>query len=91
MNFRTIGVNIAVEKERHKPAMQGGILIPECAERTPRFSPSVYATVRAVGGKVTILKVGDRVVVQNHAGDDFMVGKKTLTILREKDIVGVVQ
>lgn len=87
--MKPIGVNVLIEKDPPKPTMFGGILIPESLERTPRFSPSVHATVVGVGGKVQACKVGDRVVVQNHAGDDWFVGDKKLTLLREKDLVGI--
>ncbi len=88
--MKPIGVNVLVEKEPKKPLMVGGILIPESLERTPRFGPTVFATVVGVGGKVSGCKVGDRVALKDIAGDDYFVGGKTLTLLREKDLVGLV-
>ena len=89
MIFRTIGVNILVEKDPKKPYSEGGILIPECLERTPRFCPTVFGTVRGIGGKVKVVKVGDRVALMDAAGDDYFWKGKKFTILREKDIWGI--
>lgn len=87
--IKPIGVNIAVEKDPKQPCKEGGIFIPESLERTPRFGPSVRATVIGIGNKVKELKVGDRIVLKDVAGDDYLWGDKTITILREKDIVGM--
>lgn len=86
--IRPIGQNIIVQKDPKKPTSEGGILIPECAERTPRFSPTVCGTVLGVGGKVKELRAGDRIALKSHAGDDWFIADQTLTILRERDIVG---
>lgn len=88
MIIKAIGENIFIEKDPAKPTMFGGILIPESVERTPRFSPTVYATVVSVGSKVADLKAGDRIAVQNHAGDNWMIDGRLLTHLKAKHIVG---
>lgn len=87
--IKALGENIFIEKDAAVPTMYGGILVPQSLERTPRYSPSVHATVVSVGGKVSDLKPGDRIVVQNHAGDDWYVEGKKLTHLKAKHIVGV--
>lgn len=89
MTIKPIGQNIVVEKDDAKPVEYGGILIPESATRTPRFSPTVRATVLGVGGKVKHLRVGMRIAIQDHAGDDWFYDGKKLTTCREKDIVGM--
>jgi len=89
--IQPLGQNILVEKDPQPPLSVGGILIPECAERTPRFAPTILATVLAVGGKVKIVKPGDRVAVKAYAGDEIEWEGKRPTIMREKDIVGLAE
>jgi co-chaperonin GroES (HSP10) len=89
MSLRAVGQMILVEKDERRETMERGIIIPAGAERTPRFGPSVLATVRAIGGKVRELHVGDRIVLKAVAGDDLFWDGKKYTLLREKDIVGL--
>ena len=89
MNLKPIGVNIVVKKDPKKPCTEGGILIPEMCERTPRFGPTVLGTVMGVGARCNVLKVGDRVALKDIAGDDILWGGNVFTHLREKDIVGL--
>jgi co-chaperonin GroES (HSP10) len=87
--IRAIGDNIWFVKDAGKPCIEDGILIPERCERTPRFGPSVLATVHSVGSRVVNLKPGMRIVVKDVAGDDYIYDDKTYTRCREKDIVGI--
>ena len=89
MNLQAIGEKILVEKDPYKATSEGGILIPECADRTPRFAPTVLGTVVSVGARCKVLKPGNRVALKIYAGDDFFHNDKTYTFLREKDIVGL--
>jgi co-chaperonin GroES (HSP10) len=87
--IQAIGEKIVVRKDPAKVLSEGGILIPEILERTPRFSPTVLATVISVGNRCRILKAGMRVALKCVAGDDYHYGDDTFTVLREKDIVGL--
>ena len=89
MTPRAIGEHIWVVKDPKKPCVEGGILIPESLERTPRFGPSVLATVVSVGGRCKDLKAGMRIVLKDIAGDDYIYDGNTYTHLRERDIVGI--
>jgi co-chaperonin GroES (HSP10) len=86
--IQAIGENIWFRKDAPKPCMEKGILIPESLERTPRYGPSVLATVVSVGRRVVNLKPGDRIVVKDIAGDDFIYDDQTFTRCRERDIIG---
>ena len=89
--IQAIGERIVVRKDPAKPLMEGGILIPEVLERTPRFSPTILATVISVGNKCKVLKAGMRVAMKCVAGDDYLFDNETFTVLREKDIVGMAE
>ena len=89
--IQAIGEKIVVRKDPPKPLQEGGILIPEVLERTPRFSPTILATVISVGARCKILKAGMRVALKCVAGDDYIHDNETFTVLREKDIVGMAE
>jgi len=86
---RAIGEHIRVEKDPYKETMEGGILIPESADRSPRHSPTVLGTVVSVGGRCKTLTAGQRIALKAVAGDDYHIDNKTYTHLRERDIVGI--
>jgi co-chaperonin GroES (HSP10) len=89
MTPRAIGEHIWVIKDPKKETMEGGILIPEGLERTPRYGPTVLGTVVSVGGRVKELRIGQRIALKDIAGDDYHIDDKTYTHLRERDIVGI--
>ena len=89
MKPRALGEHIWVEKDPKKECSEDGILIPESLERTPRFGPSVLATVVSAGARCKELKAGMRIVLKAVAGDDYIYDGHTYTRLRERDIVGI--
>ena len=87
--IKALGQHIVIEKDPIKETKEKGVIIPATAQRTPRFGPTVLATVVSVGEKAKTLRVGDRVAVKDIAGDDIYYQDRTFTRMREKDIVGV--
>ena len=87
---QALGHFIFIQRDPYKPTEEGGILIPENADRTPRFAPTVLATVVSCGKgcKEPKMKPGARVAVKQHAGDDILFGETTYTRMRERDIIG---
>lgn len=86
---QALGHFIFIQRDAYKPTEEGGILIPESCDRTPRFSPTVLATVVSCGGECKVLKKGDRIAVKQVAGDDIEYGDSVFTRMREWDIVGM--
>ncbi len=73
----------------------GGILIPATSTEKP-----VFGTVMAVGsGKVLdngsvlepVVKVGDKVLFGKYAGTEVEIAGKQVVVMREDDILGIVQ
>lgn len=87
--IQPIGDRVAVQKDPQPPLVVGGILIPECAERTPRWAPTILGTVLGVGPRVKSLKPNDRVALKSYAGDEWYIDNQQITIIRERDIVGL--
>jgi chaperonin GroES len=80
-------------EEERKSA--GGIVIPDTAKEKP-----IQGLVLAVGkGKILEngdvrpldVKVGDKVLFGKYSGTEVKVGDEELLVMREEDIVGVVE
>lgn len=83
--IKAIGDKIVVEKPiATKEHNEGGIIIPESLQRTPRFAGYVVATVLSVGNRVTQFKAGDRILMRSVWGDDYYYDNRTITVLSER-------
>jgi chaperonin GroES len=95
MNVRPLRDRILVERIEQAEQRIGGIIIPDTAREKPQ-----HAKVIAVGrgrvnddGQVFALdvKVGDTVLLGKYSGSDITVAGKDYVILREEEILGVVE
>ncbi|HYV61725.1 MAG TPA: co-chaperone GroES [Bryobacteraceae bacterium] len=95
MTIQPLHDRIVVKRMEEKQQMQGGLHIPDSAQEKPQ-----EAQVIAVGkgkrlddGKVTPLdvKVGDRVLLGKYSGSDITVDGQEYLIVREDEVLGVVE
>ena len=95
MAIRPLHDRVIVQRMKEEEKTKGGIIIPDSAKEKP-----VEGKVVAVGngkvledGKVRPLEVkkGDRVLFGKYAGQEVKVDGEELVILREDDIVGIVE
>jgi chaperonin GroES len=93
MKIRPLHDRILVERLEEQEAMRGGIIIPDTAKEKPQ-----EGKVIAVGtGKVTEdgkrlapdVKAGDRILFGKYSGSEVKVDDKEYLILREDDILAV--
>ncbi len=95
MNIRPLHDRIIVERLEEETTTAAGIIIPDSAKEKPQ-----QGNVIAVGkGKVTEdgkvlpldVKVGDKVLFGKYAGTDIKLEGKEYLMMREDDILGVVE
>lgn len=95
MNVRPLFDRILIKRVDEPTRSKGGIFLPDAAKEKP-----VEGIILAVGGgkvlddgKVAPLavKVGDRVVFGKYSGTEIKVNGEDRLILREEDILGVVE
>lgn len=95
MSLRPLHDRILVKRLEEGEQVQGGIIIPDTAKEKPQ-----QATVLAVGpgrilddGKVQALDVkqGDKVIFSKYAGTEVKVEGEELLIIREDDVLGVLE
>jgi chaperonin GroES len=95
MALRPLHDRLLVKRLEEKEQVQGGIIIPDTAKEKPQ-----QAKVLAVGpGRVTDdgklqpieVKVGDTVIFGKYSGTEVKVDGDDLLIIREDDVLGVLE
>jgi len=95
MNFKPLYDRILVKRVEEASVSAGGIIIPDSAKEKP-----LRGAVLAVGaGKLKDdgalrpldVKVGDTVLFGKYAGTEIKIDGQEHTILREDDVLGVVE
>jgi len=95
MNIRPLHDRIIVERLEEETVTAGGLIIPDSAKEKPQ-----QGKVVAVGkgkkteeGKVIAMdvKVGDKVLFGKYSGNEVKVDGKEYLMMREDDIMGVVE
>ena len=95
MSFRPLHDRVLLRRVEAEEKTAGGIIIPDSAKEKPAEGEIVAAGsgARAEDGKITPLdvKVGDRVLFGKYAGQGVKVDGQELLVMREEDIMGVVE
>ena len=95
MKIRPLQDRVIVRRVKEEEKTKGGLFIPDTAKEKP-----VEAIVLAVGnGKVledgTVrkpdVKAGDRILFGKYTGNDVKIDGEEHLILREDDILGVIE
>ena len=95
MNLRPLQDRIIVKRVEEETKTAGGIFIPETAKEKPQRGKVVAAGngKKTEDGKVLPLdvKVGDTVLFGKYAGTEIKVDGEELLMMREDDILAVVE
>ena len=95
MGFKPLHDRVLVRRVEEEEKTKGGIIIPDTAKEKPQEGEviAIGPGARAEDGSITALdvKVGDRVLFSKYGGTDVKIDGEDLTILRESDILGIVE
>lgn len=94
MKLKPLFDKVVIKREESKQTSSGGIILTGNAKQKP-----IVATVLAVGPGGTIdgnevrmeVKVGDKILYSQYAGTDFKLPDGEVTILRQNDILAIVE
>jgi chaperonin GroES len=93
--LRPLGDRILVKRVKEEERTKGGIIIPDTAKEKPQEGKVV-----AVGkgkhdehGKLIPIEVksGDKILFGKYSGSEFKLEGEDLLILREDDILGIIE
>jgi chaperonin GroES len=95
MAFRPLHDRVLIKRIEQEDKTRGGIIIPDTAKEKPMQGEviAVGAGSKTEDGTVTPLdvKVGDRVLYGKFAGTEINVDGEDYLVLRESDIMGVLE
>mgnify|MGYP001105412777 CR=1 FL=1 len=95
MKLRPLNDRIVVKRIEEEQKTAGGIIIPDTAKEKP-----IQGEVIAIGtGKLLEdgsrkpldVKVGDRILFSKYAGTEVKVGTEELLIMREDDVLAIIE
>ena len=95
MAFRPLHDRVVVKRIAEDAKTAGGIIIPDTVQEKPQEGEVVAVGPGALnddGKRVTLdVKVGDRVLFGKWSGTEVKVDGDDLLIMKESDIMGVVE
>jgi chaperonin GroES len=95
MSFRPLHDRVVVRRIEAEERTKGGIIIPDTAKEKPQEGEviAVGPGARDENGKVVPLDVkkGDRVLFGKWSGTEVIIDGQELMIMKESDILGVVE
>ena len=94
MNIKPLGDRVVIKNVETEETTRSGIVLPGSAKEKPQM-----AEVLAVGpggnvdGKEITMQVkpGDKVIYSKYAGNEIKLDGKELIIVRQSDILGIVE
>ena len=94
MAFRPLHDRVVVKRLEGEEKTKGGIIIPDSAKEKPQEGKvvSVGPCARDESGKLVALdvKAGDRVLFGKWSGTEVKIDGEDLLIMKESDILGIV-
>jgi chaperonin GroES len=95
MHFRPLHDRVVVRRIEAEEKTSGGIIIPDTAKEKPQEGEvvAVGPGTRDEAGRLVELSVnaGDRVLFGKWSGTEVKIGGEDLLIMKESDILGVVE
>jgi len=95
LEIQPLGDRVVIEREEGEQKTPGGIVLPDTAKEKPKQGRivSVGSGRQLKDGTIVPLsvKVGDRVVFSSYAGEEFKLGDRELLLMREEDILAVIE
>ena len=95
LKLKPLGGRVLVEPIEQEDITAGGIILPETAKEKPQEGKILAAGPGARdedGERIAMeVKVGDKVLYAKYSGTEVKVDGKKLLILREADILAIVE
>ncbi|HNY19119.1 MAG TPA: co-chaperone GroES [Flexilinea sp.] len=94
MNLKPLGNRLVVEPIEEEEMTAGGIVLPETAKEKPQKGKVISAGPgdrNEKGDRIQMdVKAGDTVLFAKYAGTEIKVDGKKLLILRESDVLAII-
>jgi chaperonin GroES len=95
MKLQPLGDRVVIERISAEEKTAGGIVLPDTAKEKPKRGKIIAVGTgrRLKDGTIQPLEVqkGDEVLFTSYAGDEFKTDGKELLLMREEDILAVIE
>jgi len=94
MKIQPLGDRLLVEVLEAKEKTKGGIVLPDTAKEKPQEAKVIAAGKGKVQDGKTVpleVKTGDKILFGKYTGTEITVDDKEFLILKEEDVLAVVQ
>ena len=95
MSIRPLHDRVVVKRIEAEEQMRGGIIIPDTAKEKPQEAEVVAVgpgKIQDDGGRAPMdVKAGDTVLIGKYSGSEIKVGDDDLVIVREDEILAVIE
>ena len=94
VKLQPLGDRVVVKRDDSEDVTAGGIVLPETAKDKPARGKIVSigdGKLLDDGSRGTFqVKVGDRVIFSSYAGDTFTIDDEEMLLMREDDILAII-
>ncbi len=95
MKIKPLQDRILVKRLEEKEVKKGGIIIPDTAKEKPQEGEVVEVGPGKIGenGKRIAMEVkkGDKILFGKYSGSEVKLGDQEYLIMREEDVLGIIQ
>jgi len=95
VQIQPLGDRVVVEREEAEEVTAGGIVLPDSAKDKPSRGKVVSVGEGRLlddgSRKELQVKAGDRILFSSYAGEQFKLGEQELLLMREEDILAVIE
>jgi chaperonin GroES len=95
VNIRPLQDRVVAKRIEQTEEVRGGIIIPDTAKEKPQEAEVVAVGPGKLdenGNRIPVdVKKGDRVLIGKYSGSEIKIGDEDLVILREDEILAVVE
>ncbi len=95
VKLQPLGERVVVERDESEETTAGGIVLPDTAKDKPARGQIVSignGRLLEDGTRSALqVKVGDRVIFSSYAGETFKVDDRELLLMREDDVLAVLE
>jgi len=95
LKIQPLGDRVLVEREESEEVTPGGIVLPDTAKDKPTrgkvISVGEGRLLKDGTRRELQVKAGDRVLFSSYAGEPFKLGDREVLLMREEDILAVIE
>jgi chaperonin GroES len=95
IKLQPLGDRVVLEREESESITAGGIVLPDSAKDKPARGKIIAVgdgRIMKDGSRAPLqVKAGNRVLFSSYAGDTFKLGDRELLLMREEDILAIIE